>query len=931
MDYKDTLNLPSTSFPMKANLALKELEIQGRWDEMGLYELIRESRKDAEKFTLHDGPPYANGHIHSGHALNKILKDIIVKVKTMEGFDAPYVPGWDCHGLPIEREVDKKLGKAKLGMTKAEIRQNCREYAGKFVEIQKDEFIRLGVLGDWENPYLTMNHDYEIGTIREFAKFVKNGGVYRGFKPVHWCSSCRTALAEAEVEHADHKSPSIFTKFKLSGKDAKSLGLPENDTYLVIWTTTPWTLPANLAVCLHPDFDYSAVKSGDEVLILATDLKEQCMKTFEREDFEVIASFSGTKFENMTARHPFLEQDSLVIVGDHVTLEQGTGLVHTAPGHGQEDYVIGQKYGLEVFNPVDSAGRFMADTPHFAGKKVQDANPDVIELLREKGALLFTEKISHSYPHCWRCRNPIIFRATAQWFISMEKNDLRIKSLEAIRNIKWTPAWGEERIFGMIENRPDWCVSRQRTWGVPITSFHCKKCEETLFNGEVADHVANVLEKEGLDVWFTKPAENFLPDGAKCEKCGGAEFDKGRDILDVWFDSGVSHALVVDKRPNLSWPSDLYIEGSDQHRGWFHTSLLEAIGTCSKAPYKGALTHGYVVDGKGKKMSKSQGNVIAPETIIKRYGAEIVRLWVASEDYREDIRLSDEILRRLTEAYRKIRNTIRFMLGNLSDFNPDTDLVPFEDRTEIDRVIILKFRKLTKKVIEALDRYDFHVFYHAMHNFCVVDLSAFYLDIIKDRIYTYPKTGELRRSAQSTLYELTNGMLRLMAPVLSFTAEEAWGNLPGDAAKREKSVHLATFPESDIGASDEKLLSDWDRIVEIRDEVNRALELARQKKIVGHSLDAEVELTLFQADRKILEKHIDGLQYLFIVSKMTIADEQTAEDVFKSETVPGLTALVTRSTGEKCERCWNYSHTVGTNTDHPQVCERCAGNLAAFK
>ncbi|VAX24208.1 Isoleucyl-tRNA synthetase, partial [hydrothermal vent metagenome] len=788
---------------------------------------------------------------------------------------------------------------------------------------------RLGVLGDWDNPYLTMSHEYEIGILRELAKLLANDSLYRGFKPVHWCPSCRTALAEAEVEYADHTSPSIFVKFKLAPKNAASMGLDERSTYVVIWTTTPWTLPANLAVCLHPDFTYSAVKAGDETLIVAEELAESCMSAFGYEQYETVKTFKGAVMEKMSARHPFLEQDSLVILGDHVTLEQGTGCVHTAPGHGQDDYVIGQKYGLEVYNPVDAAGKFMEDTPHFAGVKVWDANKDVIALLEDNGALLSRADISHSYPHCWRCRNPIIFRATAQWFISMEKNDLRKRSMEAIRGIEWKPAWGEERIFGMVENRPDWCISRQRSWGVPITAFYCSSCDEALLNADVAEYVASLLEKESIDAWFEKPAKDMLPPGSSCEKCGGTEFVKGTDILDVWFDSGVSHSLVLEKDERLSWPADLYLEGSDQHRGWFHTSLLESIGTRGKAPYKSVLTHGYVVTAAGKKMSKSLGNAIPPEKTINRYGAEIVRLWVASEDYREDIRLSDEILKRLTEAYRKIRNTTRFMLGNIEDFDPESDTVPFDDRMEIDRVIMLRFRKLSQKVVDAFERYDFHVFYHALHNFCVLDLSAFYLDIIKDRVYTYPKTGKERRSAQSTLYDLVHGMLRLMSPVLSFTAEEAWAHLPGDPAKREQSPHLAHFPETDLKSAKDELLEEWERIIAIRGEVTRALEIARQNKVVGHSLDAKVELTLFQSDRKLLEKHESELPYFFIVSQVTLADETSSGEVYKSEIVPGLTALVDKASGEKCERCWNYSVTVGKSEAHPTICERCVTNLAA--
>ncbi|MGK7345920.1 MAG: isoleucine--tRNA ligase [Candidatus Nitrospinota bacterium M3_3B_026] len=933
MSYKETLNLPSTGFPMKANLAQREAQTLARWEEMDLYGRVRAARAGSPRYILHDGPPYANGHIHSGTALNKILKDMVVKIKNMSGFDAPYVPGWDCHGLPIEHQVDKTLGKAKREMSAADIRRKCREYAEKFVGIQREEFKRLGVLADWDRPYLTMSHGYEIGILRELLKFIENGGLYRGFKPVHWCASCRTALAEAEVEYSDRVSPSIFVKFKLNEKDAEAMGLAAGSTYLVIWTTTPWTLPANLAVALHPDFTYSAVRAGGETLILAEDLAEPIMQDMGSGDYETLKKFKGAEMNRMTAHHPFLGRESLVINGEHVTLEQGTGLVHTAPGHGQEDYVIGQRYGLDVENPVDPAGRFMPDTPFFAGMKVWDANEAVIEKLKEKDALLARDEVEHSYPHCWRCRSPIIFRATAQWFISMEKNDLRKKSLEAVRGVQWRPAWGEERIFNMLENRPDWCVSRQRVWGAPIIAFYCRGCGEALMDAGAAARVIDILDEEGVDSWFEKPAAHFLPEGAACGECGGSEFDKGRDILDVWFDSGVSHAVVLEKDERLDWPADLYLEGSDQHRGWFHTSLLESVGSRGAAPYREVLTHGYVVDGMGRKMSKSLGNVIAPKTIIDKSGAEIVRLWVASEDYREDIRLSDEILKRLTEAYRKIRNTIRFMLGNVSDFDPAADAVPFEERLELDRVIALKFQKLARRITQAYERGEFHVFYHSFHNFCVTDLSSFYLDIIKDRLYTFPKRGPERRSAQSSMYEVVHGMLRLMAPVLSFTAEEAWESLPGDPESREPSVHLALFPEADFLAANEHLLAEWDRIIAIRGEVTRALELARQKKIVGHSLDAAVELSLFQSDRELLQKHETGLPFIFIVSQASLADGPPPEggEIFKSENVPGLTVMVKKAGGEKCERCWNYSETVGKSEDHPGICARCAANLAAVE
>ncbi len=930
MNYKDTLNLPDTQFPMKANLAEKEVTTLARWEEDDLYGAIREERKGKKAFILHDGPPYANGNIHSGHALNKILKDIIVKAKTMSGFDAPYVPGWDCHGLPIEHQVDKQLGKKKREMSTSEIRGECREYALKYVGIQREEFKRLGILGDWERPYLTLDHNYEIGILKELQKFVANGGLYRGSKPVHWCPSCVTALAEAEVEYADHTSPSIFVKFELTADSARILGLPETQSYVVIWTTTPWTLPANMAVCLHPDFNYSAVKVGDDTLVLAEDLVTNCMTAFGFDDYETVATFNGAKAERLKTRHPFLEKESLVITGGHVTLEQGTGCVHTAPGHGQDDYAVGMKYGLEIYNPVDQYGKFKPDTPHFAGQKVRKANANVITLLEERGALLKREDVEHSYPHCWRCRGPIIFRATPQWFLSMEKNQLRQKALEAIRSVEWKPGWGENRIYGMVENRPDWCVSRQRVWGAPITAFYCEECDETLMDENITDHVIGILEKEGVDVWFDKPAGELLPDNTKCSNCGSTSFTKSSDILDVWFDSGVSHSVVVKDDPRFAGSSDLYLEGSDQHRGWFHTSLLESVGSTGKAPYREVLTHGYVVDGSGKKMSKSLGNVIAPQTIIDKYGAEIVRLWVAGEDYTEDIRLSDVILKRLTEAYRKIRNTIRFMLGNLSDFDPDTDMVPYSEQMELDKVIHLKFARLIEKVTTSYDMYDFHVFYHSFHNFCVLDLSSFYLDIVKDRIYTFPAASFERRSAQSAMYELTHGMLRLMAPVLSFTAEEAWDFLPHCAGSKKKSVHMTLFPATSVDTSGETLLKEWERIVMIRGEVSTALEKARRNKEIGHSLDARVTLSLFKNDYALLENREKDLAAIFIVSQAELNSEPLDGNSFISETIPGLTVKVERAHGDKCERCWNYDESVGHSDKWPTVCSKCANNLAAI-
>ena len=746
MDYKETLNLPITDFPMKANLTKREPEILAQWQSEGIYGKMRETFKGKPQYIFHDGPPYANGHIHMGHALNKILKDFIVRFKTMQGYDATFIPGWDCHGLPIEHQVTKAERKKKNQPSKSEIRKLCREYAAEFVDIQRDEFIRLGIFADWQNPYLTMDFSYEAAIVREFGKFVKSGQVYKGKKPVHWCTSCRTALAEAEVEHADHKSPSIYVKFPVSNDLPDSLqALKDKKSSVVIWTTTPWTLPANLAISVHPEFEYVAVLVDDEVLIVAAERLSALASEWEIKDYKVLGTCKGKDLEQVVCRHPFIERESKVILGEHVTLEQGTGCVHTAPGHGQDDYVVGLKYGLEPYNPVNDAGVFVDDVEHFGGQFVTKANPNIIEKLRQDGTLIKDEMIQHSYPHCWRCHQPVIFRATNQWFISMDKAGLRKKALEAIERVRWVPHWGKERIYNMVENRPDWCVSRQRAWGVPITIISCDACESILDSEKVWDHIVGLVEQNGADCWFEKSVAELLPEGTVCA-CGGTGFTKEEDILDVWFDSGVSHAAVLESNPSQGWPADLYLEGSDQHRGWFHSSLLESVGTRGVEPYKTVLTHGYVVDGKGKKMSKSAGNVMAPQKVIDQYGAEILRLWVASENYREDIRVSQEILKRLTEAYRKIRNTFRFLLGNLSDFDWEKDRVPTEELLEIDRYILYRFRLLNERIVSAFEKFEFHTFYHSFYNFCVVDLSAFYLDIIKDRLYTYPQNSRGRRS-----------------------------------------------------------------------------------------------------------------------------------------------------------------------------------------
>jgi len=919
MDYKETLNLPLTDFPMKANLNQREPEILARWEAEGLYARMEATGADKPLYILHDGPPYANGHIHIGHALNKILKDVILKSKRMEGFHAPYVPGWDCHGLPIELQVEKNLGSKKREMSKLEMRKECRTYADKFITIQKEEFKRLGVLGDWDNPYLTMNYEYEGLTARELAKFAHNGGLYRGRKPVHWCSSCVTALAEAEVEYADHTSPSIFVRFRL--KDDISSAVPAlagKEVYVVIWTTTPWTIPANLAVAMHPEFDYVALETEQGVLIVAEGLQESFLKATGLSG-QVLATFKAGVLERKNCQHPFYERESVILLGEHVTLEAGTGCVHTAPGHGQEDYELALKEGLEIYNPVDNHGKYLQNLEFFGGQFVFAANPNVIDKLTEVGALIAVSAISHSYPHCWRCKKPIIFRATEQWFISMKANDLRQKALKAIDQVQWIPKWGRERIFGMIENRPDWCISRQRTWGVPITAFSCTACGEYVADGAIMDHVAEHFKQHSADVWFDWAAEKLLPEGTKCPKCGAASFEKENDILDVWFDSGVSHAAVLEPSAKLRSPADMYLEGSDQHRGWFHSSLLESVGTRGVAPYKNVLTHGFVVDGSGRKMSKSVGNVVAPEEVIKKYGAEILRLWVAAQDYRDDIRISQEILTRLSEAYRRIRNTCKYILGNLSDFDPAVNAVDPAAMPEIDRWALHQLELLKEKVLASYNECEFHVLYHAVNGFCTVEMSAFYLDILKDRVYTSRQDSIERRSAQTVMYRILDSLLRLIAPVLSFTADEAWHYLPG---KHEESVHLAAFPALQPELKDDTLVERWERIMKVRAEASKALEQARVAKIIGHSLDAKVTITAEPELLAFLREYAAELAAIFIVSKVDLV-EAISGDAYAAESIAGLRIRVDAAPGEKCERCWCYSEELGSHDEHPAICPKC--------
>ena len=923
MDYKKTLNLPKTAFPMKASLSQREPEVLKNWEAMGLYEQIRESSLGRPMFVLHDGPPYANGHIHIGTALNKILKDIVIRSRQMNGFDAPYVPGWDCHGLPIEHQVDKELGSQKKGMSQVEIRRHCRAYAEKYIAVQKEEFKRLGVMGEWDNPYLTMKDSYVAAIVRECGKFALDGSLYKSKKPIYWCSTCKTALAEAEVEYHARTSPSIYVKFPLLSDISDIYPVVDGKkVYLVIWTTTPWTIPANLAVALHPDFEYTAVDVGDDqVYVLASTLVESAMEALGIADYEVLGEVDPKKLEGKDCRHPIYDRRSQIILAHHVTLDAGTGCVHTAPGHGREDYEVGLTYDLDIYSPVDDDGQF-TDVDFFAGMFVFDANTEVIAKLEELGALIGKGSIEHTYPHCWRCKEPVIFRATKQWFISMEKVGLRQKALSCIDQVTWIPAWGRDRIYGMIENRPDWCISRQRSWGVPIVAFYCKGCGTLLITEEIIDHVAGLFERHGADIWFEADNSVLLPDGTKCSECNGNTFEKEKDILDVWFDSGVSHTAVLEGRDYLTWPADMYLEGSDQHRGWFHSALLTAVGTRGKAPYKSVLTHGFVVDGRGEKMSKSKGNVIAPSEIIDQYGAEILRLWVAASDYQDDIRISEKILRQLTDAYRRIRNTSRFMLGNLSDFNPGVDDVPYEEMLEIDRFALHRLQGLVRKARAAYDSYEFHAVYHNLYNFCTVDLGAFYLDVLKDRLYTSPAKSTARRSAQTALNTILDALVRLMAPILVFTAEELWVHMPG-ADARPTSGHLTQLPEVEENLLDDELAGRWESILLIRGEVSKALEEARTQKIIGHALDAAVTLSMPEALSAVVKPDADELRTVFIVSKVSISAEESLAGGHESTNIPGLAIRIDPASGEKCERCWIHEPSVGADALHKTICARC--------
>lgn len=921
-DYNKTLNLPQTEFQMRGNLPQKEPGMQKEWDEKRLYYKMVEKNAGKPSYILHDGPPYANGDIHLGTALNKVLKDIIVKQKNMSGYYAPYVPGWDTHGLPIELKALKKIGADRNKITPIEVRKHCRDFALTYMANQRDQFKRLGVLGDFEDPYLTLKPEFEAKQIEVFGEMAKKGYIYKGLKPVYWCSDCHTALAEAEIEYENDPCYSVYVKFKV--KDGKGkfdgLDIDQDRLYFVIWTTTTWTLPANVAVCLGPEFEYTVVTANGEHYVMAAALVEEVMKAAKIDDYTIAGSFRGKDLEYITTAHPFLNKQSLVIVGDHVTLESGTGCVHTAPGHGVEDFDVCKNYKeLEVVVPVDDNGKMTAEAgEEFCGLTTDEASKAIAKRMDADRTLFAMQKIVHQYPHCWRCKKPVLFRATEQCFCSVE--GFKDEAIKAIAGIEWIPGWGEERIRNMVRDRNDWCISRQRTWGVPIPILYCDDCGESVVTDETIRAISDLFRKEGSDAWFVKEPSDFLPESFRCPHCGGMHFTKEKDIMDVWFDSGTSHAAVLMERPELSWPADLYLEGADQYRGWFQSSLLTSVAWKGVAPYKAVCTHGWVVDGEGKKMSKSLGNGIMAEDIIKQYGADILRLWVASSDYHADIRISPEILKQLSEAYRKIRNTARYILGNLFDFDPDQDMVAFDQLGELDQTVLMKLDSLVAKANEAYRAFDFHIVFHAIHNFCVVELSNFYLDIIKDRLYCEVPASAQRRAAQTVMYRCLDILTRLVAPILAFTSEEIWKFMPHDQTADRESVYFNQIPQSLSYPNNQALLDKWDRLFDVRVEVNKALEQKRTEKVIGSSLEAAVTLTCDGELYDFLKNTEEVLPALFIVSKVTLVkgEAENAGDF------AGLTVDVAKAQGEKCERCWIYSETVGQDASHPTLCSRCA-------
>ncbi len=912
MDYSKTVNLPTTDFPMRANLPKKEPETLKKWYDEKLYERIIESRANDELYILHDGPPYANGNIHLGHALNKILKDIIVKHKTMLGFKAPYVPGWDCHGLPIELQVTRQLGDKARELPKSVIRKKCREYAEKYISIQREEFKRLGVFGNFDDPYMTMSPDYESKILEVFGKIFEAGYITRSKKPIYWCPNCVTALAEAEVEYDNHTSPSIFVKFRIDPASVSAQGMKSNDLFVVIWTTTPWTLPANLAVCFHPDFGYSFYQYGNEYYVLADDLVSS---------FEGITGLKHTstikldksQIEKLKVFHPFIQRESKVIFGGFVTLEQGSGIVHIAPGHGQEDYVAGLEYGIDTLSPVDDEGKFTEEFEMMKGVNVFDSNPKIIELMKNNGSLIHSFNIEHSYPHCWRCKKPLIFRATEQWFLQVDYKGLRETALKAVDNTRWIPAWGEARFRSMVESRPDWCLSRQRSWGVPIPSFRCKKCKNNMMSVQSIYHFAKLSAERGIDSWYTDEIKDLIPAGTKCE-CGSEDFEKEYDILDVWFDSGVSHFAVLEKWKHHRWPADIYLEGSDQHRGWFQSSLWPALALRGRAPYNTVLTHGFMLDEQGKAMSKSEGNVIPPKDLIEKFGGDILRLWVSSEDYRNDVRIGFDMMNQNADSYRKIRNTFKFIIGNIADFKNE-DMVAYDELPEIDKWVLHKLFALSQQVIESYEKFEFHLVYRRILNFCSVDLSSIYFDISKDILYIEPKESKRRNATLTVLWEAYNTLVRLIAPVLAFTAEEIWWFM-GNA----DSIHMQRYYALNKTYDNPDIAKKMEDLVDLKKDLLKALEIERKNKIIGTSIEADVDVFIKNdALKKMIASMGDEAKRFFQVSKISLVEskeEQMTDYEFSS-------IRIGKSKGGKCVRCWNYTESLGTNKEHPELCPRC--------
>ena len=934
-EWKETVNLPRTGFPMKANLQTAEPEAIARWEAMELYGRIRAKRRDAPKFIFHDGPPYANGRIHLGTALNKVLKDIVIKSKSMSGFDVPYIPGYDCHGLPIELKVDRELGPKKRDMSIADIRRACREYAARFIDVMTEEFKRLLVFGDWARYYLTMDYRYQADIARALGKYVERGLVYKGKKPVHWCIHCRTALAEAEVEYADHSSPSIYVEFTLSPESTAELGrrvaaLAGHDVSVLIWTTTPWTIPSNLAIAFHPELDYAAYDVDGKAVIVAEGLAATVGQNVDRPFDRPLARMKGALLEGLRFRHPLYERDSVAVLADYVTLEQGTGAVHTAPGHGADDFLTGVKYGLDIYAPIGPGGQFLENVELFAGQRVFDANANVEQALHERKRLWHRDTLSHQYPHCWRCHNPVIFLATSQWFVRLDgdpaitgedgtKRTLREAARHAIdHQVKWIPRWGRDRIFNMVTNRPDWCISRQRAWGVPIPAVDCTKCGDAILTTALIDKAAAVFEQYGADAWYERPIEEFLPAGLTCPSCGSTQFERERDILDVWFDSGSSHEAVLARQPELGWPADMYLEGSDQHRGWFQSSLLIALGTRGRPPFRAVLTHGFLIDLEGRKMSKSVGNAISPQDVIKESGAEIIRLWVAMSEFTEELRVSKEILTRVVDVYRKLRNTCRILVANLYDFNPATDAVPLEELDAVDRFALARYGDAAQRMLRAYEEYDLSTIAQNLNTLMTVDLSAFYVDVTKDRMYTLNARSHERRSTQTAMYTICDGLARLLAPILPVTADDLWRYMPGE---RSESVHLEDFPNPEP-LIDSALIGTWERLLAVRETVNAALEERRKDKMIGNSLGARVVITARGPVAALLDTHRQHLPMLLNVSDvgLHVGETDGADDV---------RVVVEKAPGTKCARCWRFVPSVRSEPEWAGICDRCRNALSA--